>query len=359
MDFSNEFRVSLPVEPAWDLFNDVERIVPCMPGAALTGTEGEDRYHGTVKVKVGPVTVQYKGVATFEERDAQTRTVRIKAAGRDSHGQGNADAEVTVKLTPDGDGTRVAVGTHLSVTGKAAQFGKSVMEDISRKLLDQFVDCLERRLATERRPAAGAAAKPTTEAVAGVGANARPATRAGAEDLSAPENGAEGPSGSAAEPATGAGPKDRSGPKAGANAQPAPELGSKGLSAPEAGAVAGVGAGADARPASEAGAKDRSAPGVGAGAGADARTVRESGDGDRSGAGVEAGAAPQGLPGDDGVEAIDLFGVARGALLRRVAPLVGAGALVALGLAVWLRASGRRRNGAGCRCGGRCEACHA
>jgi carbon monoxide dehydrogenase subunit G len=146
MEFSNEFRVSLPVEPAWDLFTDVERLVPCMPGAQLTETDG-DVFHGTVKVKVGPVTVQYKGVASFEERDAESRTVRIKASGRDTHGQGNADAQVTVRLRPDGEGTGVTVDTRLSITGKAAQFGKSVMEDISKKLIAQFVDCLETRLA--------------------------------------------------------------------------------------------------------------------------------------------------------------------------------------------------------------------
>jgi carbon monoxide dehydrogenase subunit G len=146
MEFSNEFRVSLPIEPAWDLFTDVERLVPCMPGAQLTQTDGEV-FHGTVKVKVGPVTVQYKGVASFEERDAESRTVRIKASGRDTHGQGNADARVTVRLRPEGEGTGVTVDTRLSITGKAAQFGKSVMEDISRKLIAQFVDCLESRLA--------------------------------------------------------------------------------------------------------------------------------------------------------------------------------------------------------------------
>ncbi|WP_042368064.1 SRPBCC family protein [Streptacidiphilus neutrinimicus] len=151
MEFSNEFRVSLPVEPAWDLFTDVERLVPCMPGAQLTQTEGEV-FHGTVKVKVGPVTVQYKGVASFEERDAASRTVRIKASGRDTHGQGNAEAHVTVRLRPEGEGTGVTVDTRLSVTGKAAQFGKSVMEDISKKLIAQFVDCLESRLAQPSSP---------------------------------------------------------------------------------------------------------------------------------------------------------------------------------------------------------------
>lgn len=152
MDFTHEFRVSLPVEAAWELFTDLPRLAPCMPGAHLTEVDGE-HYHGTVKVKVGPVTTQYKGTATFEERDGASRTVRIKATGRDIRGQGNADAHITARLSPDGDGTRVSVETRLTITGKAAQFGKGVLEEISRKLLGQFVDCLERQLAAERLPA--------------------------------------------------------------------------------------------------------------------------------------------------------------------------------------------------------------
>ncbi|WP_033825251.1 SRPBCC family protein [Kitasatospora sp. MBT63] len=149
MEFTNEFRVSLPIGPAWDLFTDVERLAPCMPGAVLTEVEG-DRFHGTVKVRVGAVTVQYRGTATFEEQDEATHTVRLKAAGRDTHGQGNADAHITARLAPDGDGTRVTVETRLSVSGKVAQFGAGVMTDISKKLIGQFVDCLEEHLAAGR-----------------------------------------------------------------------------------------------------------------------------------------------------------------------------------------------------------------
>ncbi|MFJ3790963.1 SRPBCC family protein [Kitasatospora sp. NPDC090091] len=148
MEFTNEFRVSLPVEAAWDLFTDVERIAPCMPGAQLTEVDG-DRFRGAVKVRVGAVTVQYRGTAAFDERDEANRTVRLTASGRDTHGQGNADAHITARLVPDGDGTRVSVETRLSVTGKVAQFGQGVMADISRKLLDRFVACLEEQLAAE------------------------------------------------------------------------------------------------------------------------------------------------------------------------------------------------------------------
>ncbi len=148
MDFTNEFRVSLPIEPAWDLLNDVERIAPCMPGAQLTGADG-DQYHGTVKIKVGPVTALYQGTATVRSRDAGTHTMVMHARGRDSRGQGNADAQVSAHLTPDGDGTLVAVATHLSVTGKVAQFGKGVIEDVSKKLMSQFASCIESKLAEQ------------------------------------------------------------------------------------------------------------------------------------------------------------------------------------------------------------------
>ena len=150
MDFTNEFRVSLPIAPAWDLLTDVQRIAPCMPGAQLTGVE-DGEYQGTVKVKVGPVTVQYRGVAAFERCDPDERIAVLKAGGRDTRGQGSADALITAQLAPDGDGTRVTVTTRLSVTGKVAQFGKGVMEDISRKLLAQFVAALEGQLAAEQQ----------------------------------------------------------------------------------------------------------------------------------------------------------------------------------------------------------------
>ena len=142
MDFTNEFRVSLPVGPAWALLTDLERIAPCMPGAQLTGVDGEE-YAGVVKVKVGPMTVQYKGVASFEEQDADARTAVLRARGRDVRGQGNADARITARLVPDGAGTRVTVETRLTITGKVAQFGKGMIEEISKKLLAQFAEALE------------------------------------------------------------------------------------------------------------------------------------------------------------------------------------------------------------------------
>ncbi|MFE7068584.1 SRPBCC family protein [Streptomyces sp. NPDC057620] len=150
MDFTNEFRVNLPPDEAWDLLTDVERIAPCMPGAQLTGVDG-DAYNGVVKVKVGPMTVQYKGVVSFEEKDEAGRTAVLHARGRDTRGQGNADARVTARLVPDDSGTRVTVDTRLTITGRVAQFGKGMIEEISGRLLAQFVDNLEGQLAADRR----------------------------------------------------------------------------------------------------------------------------------------------------------------------------------------------------------------
>jgi uncharacterized protein len=141
---TNEFRVGVPVERAYEVLTDVERIAPCLPGAQLQEIEG-DEFRGVVKVKVGPITANYKGAATFVERSAPTRLV-LRAEGRETRGQGNANATITVDLEADGDGTKVSVVTDLTVTGKVAQFGRGVLADVSAKLLGQFVECLESKV---------------------------------------------------------------------------------------------------------------------------------------------------------------------------------------------------------------------
>jgi carbon monoxide dehydrogenase subunit G len=143
MKLENEFRVDVPVEEAWRVLLDVERIAPCMPGAQLQEVEG-DEYRGIVKVKVGPITAQYKGVARITESDDANHRVVIRAEGRDTRGQGNASATATAVLQSDGDGTRVSIDSDVTITGKVAQFGRGVIADVSAKLLDQFVACLER-----------------------------------------------------------------------------------------------------------------------------------------------------------------------------------------------------------------------
>jgi carbon monoxide dehydrogenase subunit G len=142
MELTNEFRVPLPVADAWAVLTDVERIAPCMPGAQLQEIEG-DEYRGVVKIKVGPITAQYKGKATFVERDETAHRAVLRAEGRDTRGQGNANATITATLVGDATGTTVTVVTDLTVTGRVAQFGRGVMADVSAKLLGQFVDCLE------------------------------------------------------------------------------------------------------------------------------------------------------------------------------------------------------------------------
>ncbi len=143
MKLENEFRVDVPVEEAWRVLLDVERIAPCMPGAQLQEVAG-DEYRGIVKVKVGPITAQYKGVARITESDDTNHRAVIRAEGRDTRGQGNASATATAVLQPDGDGTRVSIDSDVTITGKVAQFGRGVIADVSAKLLDQFVACLER-----------------------------------------------------------------------------------------------------------------------------------------------------------------------------------------------------------------------
>lgn len=142
MDLSNETEVNSPVEEVWAAINDVERIAPCLPGAQLQEIEG-DEFRGIVKVKVGPITVQYKGQATFTEIDKDNWRVVIKGDGRDTRGAGNASALITVTLKPAGDSlTQLRVDTELTITGKIAQFGRGAIADVSTKLMGQFADNL-------------------------------------------------------------------------------------------------------------------------------------------------------------------------------------------------------------------------
>ena len=160
MKLEHDFRVGVPVAEAWSTLLDIERIAPCMPGAQLQEVDG-DEYRGVVKVKVGPITAQYKGVARLTEADERAGRLIISAEGRDTRGQGNASATISAQLTADGDGTRVAVETDLNVTGKVAQFGRGVMADVSSKLLGQFVDCLSTNiLGPNDPPSAAPEAKP-------------------------------------------------------------------------------------------------------------------------------------------------------------------------------------------------------
>ncbi|MFK8024873.1 MAG: SRPBCC family protein [Ilumatobacter sp.] len=149
MKLDNEFRVNAPIERAWEILTDIPAITPCLPGAALSGQDGNE-YQGTVKIKVGPVTANYSGKAVFSVINEEARHIEIAADGRDSRGSGNASATIIADMTADGDHTVVSISTDLKVAGKVAQFGKGMIAEVSGKLIDQFVDCIEQELLGDR-----------------------------------------------------------------------------------------------------------------------------------------------------------------------------------------------------------------
>lgn len=142
MRLENEFVVPRPVDEAWAVLTDVERIAPCMPGAQLTEIVDDD-YHGTVKVKVGPVVAQYAGVAQFRELDPVAHRAVLEAKGKERNGRGMASALVTADLTGEGDSTRVRVSADLTISGPLAQFGRGAIAEVSGRLIGQFVDRLK------------------------------------------------------------------------------------------------------------------------------------------------------------------------------------------------------------------------
>ncbi|BCY12955.1 SRPBCC family protein [Actinoplanes sp. L3-i22] len=148
MKITNEFTVPTSIDRAWEVLTDLAGIAPCLPGAQLTGVDGDD-YRGKVKVKVGPVISEFTGTARFTAKDAEGYRAVIDAKGRDPRSAGNAAAVVTAVLTPDGDATRVSVDTDLKITGKLAQFGSGMIKEISAKLLTQFAANLEAKLAAD------------------------------------------------------------------------------------------------------------------------------------------------------------------------------------------------------------------
>ena len=142
MQLEHQFRVPVPVAQAWDVLLDVERIAPCMPGATVESFDGETIV-GRVKVKVGPIQVTYTGTARFTDKDEATRRAVIEASAKEARGSGTATATITAQLQDDGgSATNVTVTTDLAITGKPAQFGRGVMEEVGNKLLGRFADCL-------------------------------------------------------------------------------------------------------------------------------------------------------------------------------------------------------------------------
>jgi uncharacterized protein len=153
MKLENEFTVPAPVDRAWEVLLDLERVAPCLPGAAIDGREG-DAHTGTMTVKIGPITARYKGTVRIEESDEQAHRAVMRAQARDARGQGTAAATITSTMEAVDGGTRVRVETDMRITGPAAQFGRGVMQDVSAKMMGRFADCLEGLMGEAEAPAA-------------------------------------------------------------------------------------------------------------------------------------------------------------------------------------------------------------
>ena len=145
MELHHEFTVPVPVDEAWPALLDIERVAPCLPGAVVEDYDGKT-VTGSVKVKVGPVTVAYRGTAVFEEQDETAHRMVLLAGGRETRGQGTARATVTATLTERDGATAVSVHTDLTVTGRPAQFGRGVLAEVGDRLVGQFAICLAERL---------------------------------------------------------------------------------------------------------------------------------------------------------------------------------------------------------------------
>ncbi|CAN7582841.1 SRPBCC family protein [Terrabacter sp. LjRoot27] len=206
MDLTHSFTVPTSVDDAWALFMDLERVGSCFPGATVTEVT-DDGFSGTVKVKLGPIALVYSGSGSFVERDDAAHHAVIEAKGKDKRGNGTAGATVTITLSPDGDGTRADVVTDLAVTGKPAQFGRGVMQDVSDKLLGAFTACIEKQLTgPEAAPEAAPAPVPVpAPAPAAAAAAAAEAPSGGfvetASDALAADTGTSGAGTTAAAPA--------------------------------------------------------------------------------------------------------------------------------------------------------------
>jgi carbon monoxide dehydrogenase subunit G len=181
MKLEHEFTVPVPVDEAWQVLLDVERIAPCMPGATLLSVDGRD-FTGSVKVKVGPITVTYDGKATFEELDEAGRRVVIVAIGKETRGGGTAAATVTAVLDERGPTTGVRVETDLNVTGRPAQFGRGVMAEVGAKLVGQFATCLADELAGGGAAAVAAAEAPGSAAKTTTAKKSTPAKKVAANE---------------------------------------------------------------------------------------------------------------------------------------------------------------------------------
>ncbi|NMO37126.1 SRPBCC family protein [Streptomyces sp. GMY01] len=204
MELRHEFTVPVPVDDAWRALLDIEQIAPCLPGATVEDYDGKT-VTGSVKVKLGPITVTYKGTAVFEEQDEAAHRMVLAANGRETRGQGTARATVTGVLEERDGGTAVSVLTDLTVTGRPAQFGRGVLAEVGDRLVGQFADCLSRRLAGTAPPAG-------TATPAATGPEPTPVVRPEPKPVTVPAAGDTGDGATARGPAGSGGPGGPGGP---------------------------------------------------------------------------------------------------------------------------------------------------
>lgn len=308
MKLENEFTVPVDVDTVYNALNDPERVTPCFPGATLDSHDGDD-FTGTVKVKLGPISMTYKGKGTFVERDATNHRVVVDAQGRDSRGNGTASAKATLTMTDSGDGgTTVNVLTEMQVTGKPAQFGRGVMSDVGDKILGQFAQCLADEFASDSSGGSGAS---------------------GTGSVSGTDTAAAGGNGTAPTPsAVDGGPSADTAPVGG---PPAPEPVASGSGAPAAAEMPSTVAGAaKATEGARPGGTTRTAP-AGAAAGAAVGAA----------VGAAAGGDPQPRQQRQRVEEIDLLESSRDAVMQRLVPVGAAAGVLALIIAIIVLARGR------------------
>jgi carbon monoxide dehydrogenase subunit G len=177
MNLENEFTVPAGIDEAWAVLLDVERVAPCLPGAAVEPAGEDGEFNGTMTVKIGPITARYKGSVRIQEADEANRRAVMRAQAKDARGQGTASATITSTMEPAPEGgTKVKVVTDMRVTGPAAQFGRGVMQDVSAKMMRQFAECLAREMegTGAAEPAAAAPATPEPAAAEPAPAPERP-----------------------------------------------------------------------------------------------------------------------------------------------------------------------------------------
>ena len=323
MKIANEFTVGVPIDRAWAVLTDLEGIAPCLPGAQLTGVDG-DVYRGKVKVKVGPVISEFAGTARFAEKDGSAYRAVIDAKGRDARSAGNAAAMITAQLRPAGDSTVVSVDTDMKISGKLAQFGSGMIKEVSEKLLGQFVASLESKIAADDAAGSGT---PTGGSPAGT-APGMTAAGSGTPTGGSPAGTAPGATAPAGDVVPPAGAAPTAGPGAGDPTPPAggaPAAGTARDDDAQASVAAARTVSGDEAPLSAAsGEKHPDTPSLSPGGEARLATVPDA----KAAAGTEFTATAEPEP-------LDLMQFAGGSIRKRVVPLAVGAAVVVAAVVIW------------------------